>query len=200
VSIRRIILLVFHGFERLDAEGPCGVFGFIRRARDEGPEIRIISIDGRPVRDHLFHREYQVDGVSGELTLGESDLLLIPGGPLGGFQSDQALIAEVGRLGLQAGLVASVCTGAFLTAAAGLADGRTVVTHWQAREGFRKRFPRVNLANGTRYHVDGPLWSSAGISAGIDMALALTDANWGREIARRVRDLLEYFPEPPVLD
>ena len=77
--IRNIGVVVFNGVERLDVEGPCGVFGWIRQ---EAPSIRLLSKDGRPVRDHLLGREIHVDDTTAHCDPGEFDLLLVPGGDL----------------------------------------------------------------------------------------------------------------------
>jgi transcriptional regulator GlxA family with amidase domain len=187
--------VVFDGFERLDLEGPVGVLGWAGRLTGERLDVRFLSKHGRPVRDHLLARDFQVDGATGEAT--GFDLLIVPGGDRHQFAGDKELVGEIWRLGSDGGTVASVCTGAFLVAQTGLVDGRRITTHWQARDAFRRQFPHLTLSE-NRYEQDGPLWSSAGISAGIDMALRLVISVWGEAAGRKVQDMLEYYPEPPL--
>lgn len=79
-----------------------------------------------------------------------------------------------------------------------VADQKTMTTHHMARAQFRQKFePRVHLAAKARFYHDGKLWSSAGISAGIDMALRVVIAFWGDGVAKEVQAFLEYYPEPP---
>jgi transcriptional regulator GlxA family with amidase domain len=82
---------------------------------------------------------------------------------------------------------ACVCTGALLVAEAGLANGKTVTTHWDFVELLRRQFPAVTVAAGHRYYHDGSLWSAAGISAGIDMMLRFVAATWGDTVAKKVQ-------------
>ena len=193
--ISTIGIVVFDGVERLDLEGPLGVFGWTARVKKTTFDFRLISKHGKPVRDHLVGREIRADGATADYD--RFDLLLVPGGDRSKFECDGELIAEVGRLAAESGIVASVCTGAFLVAPNPVADEKTVVTHHMAKARFRERFePRVRLAD-TRCHRDGNLWSSAGISAGIDMSLRLVISVWGEEIAKQVQSFLEYYPEPP---
>jgi transcriptional regulator GlxA family with amidase domain len=84
-----------------------------------------------------------------------------------------------------------------LVAKAGLANGKTVTTHWDYVEQLRREFPAVTVAAGHRYYHDGSLWSAAGIYAGIDMMLRFVAATWGDTVAKKVQGVLEYFPEPP---
>ena len=160
--------------------------------------IKVMSKTGATVRDHLVSRTIPVDGSTKQ----ESgfDLLLIPGGDLGfkpSFLDDTELVDEIRRLASGSGLVASVCTGAFLAAQAGLANGKKITTHWCCHDAFRERFPQITLVDDRRFVQDGVLWSSAGISAGIDMALHLVISVWGEDVAKSVQGFLEYFPEPP---
>jgi transcriptional regulator GlxA family with amidase domain len=95
-------------------------------------------------------------------------------------------------------VVASVCTGAFLVAKTGMAAGKSMTTHQAFKQRFRQDFPKVTVPNKARFVRDGALWSSAGISAGIDTSLQLVNAVWGAGVAKKVQQaFLEYCPEPP---
>ncbi|WP_435021800.1 DJ-1/PfpI family protein [Tundrisphaera sp. TA3] len=194
--IKTIGVVVFDGIERLDIEGPLGVFGWTAKVTNSAIDLRLMSKHGRSIRDHLIGREIQVDGATADHE--RFDLLLIPGGDRSRFEDDGILIKEVGRLAENSMLVASVCTGAFLVAPNPVADQKTMVTHHMAKIPFRQKFePRVRLADPARFYQDGNLWSSAGISAGIDMALRIVISVWGEPTAKMVQSFLEYYPEPP---
>lgn len=189
--IQTVGVAVFNGIGRLDVEGPLGVLIWAGRLTGHPLQIQRLSKDGAQVTDHLIRRPMTVDG-----TLKDAagfDLLVVPGGNLSEFVNDQQLVAEIRRLGLSSQMIASACTGAFLVAQTGLADGKSMTTHWQ----FRSRFPQITLVE-QRFLRDGSLWSSAGISAGIDMALRLVGAVWGNETMKGVQAAIEYFPEPPI--
>jgi len=193
--IKDVGIVVYNGVERLDFEGPMGVLGWTRLVTGDPITIRLLSKDGQSVRDHLVKRSIEVDGATTEGR--KYDLVLVPGGDPAQFVGDQGLVDEIRRLGGAAKTLASVCTGALLVAKAGLADGKTVTTHWDFVEPLRREFPAVTVAAGHRYYHDGSLWSSAGISAGIDMMLRFVAATWGHPVAKKVQGFLEYFPEPP---
>ncbi len=196
IAISSVGIVVFDGIERLDLEGPLGVLGWTAKVTNTTFDIRLISKHRKPVRDHLMGWEIRVDGTSADYE--RFDLLLVPGGDRSKFENDNDLINEVGRLAEKSNIVASVCTGAFLVAPNPVADQKTMVTHHMAKEQFRQKFePRVRLADNARFYHDGKLWSSAGISAGIDMSLRLVIAVWGDDVAKSVQSFLEYFPEPP---
>lgn len=194
--ISTIGIVVFDGIERLDMEGPLGVLGWTARVTNTTSDIRLISKHGEAVHDHLVGRAIQVDGATADYE--RFDLLIVPGGDRSKFENDDGLITEVGRLAEKSKIVASVCTGAFLVAPNPVADQKTMTTHHMARPRFRQKFePRVHLTDKARFYHDGKLWSSAGISAGIDMALRLVISVWGEPIAKKVQSFLEYYPEPP---
>ncbi len=106
-------------------------------------------------------------------------------------------VATVQRLAARATRTASVCTGAFLLAGAGLLDGRRATTHWSRARELQDSFPAVSVEADRIYVADGPVWTSAGITAGIDLALALIEADHSVELARQVsRELVVYHRRP----
>jgi transcriptional regulator GlxA family with amidase domain len=126
------------------------------------------------------------------------DTLVIAGG--WGVQAacaDPKLVAWVKARATAARRVASVCSGAFLLATAGLLDGRRAATHWRECRHFAERFPKVRLEPDPIFVQDGNVWSSAGITAGIDLALALVEADLGRELALAVARQLVVFLKRP---
>lgn len=194
-SIEKIGVVIFDGIERLDYEGPEGVFGWAAIHSGRPISVTHISKNGHPVTDHLSGVTIKADAGLDEAD--GFDLLLVPGGDIGQFADDDDLIAGVLRLGVESRIVASVCTGAFLVAAAGLADGKSIATHWLVHRQFESSFPNAWLAKDKRFVRDGKLWSSAGISAGIDMSLNLVAAEYGSAISKKCQGFPEYFPEPP---
>lgn len=111
---------------------------------------------------------------------------VIFGGDLDGSDVSESMVQAVRRASEGARRTASICTGAFILAQAGLLDGRAVTTHWaQARE-LAARYPTIKLDSDRIFTVDGPIWTSAGASAGIDLALGMIEKDLGPEIARMV--------------
>jgi transcriptional regulator GlxA family with amidase domain len=124
------------------------------------------------------------------------DLILIPGGQGTRTEVDNpALIDFVRGQAARAAWVASVCTGAFILERAGVLRGRSATTHWASLD--RLRDLGTVTVQEERFVVDGNVASSAGVSAGIDMALWLVERLWGREIALNTQKMMEYYPSPP---
>ena len=120
------------------------------------------------------------------------DTLMVIGGAIDGMRHEDEM-ATVLRLAERVARIASVCTGAFLLAGAGLLDGRRATTHWSRARELQESFPAVLVEADRIYVADGSVWTSAGITAGIDLALALIEADHGVELARRVsRELVVY--------
>jgi len=174
---RRIGLLLFDDVEVLDACGPFEVFSVANRValRAGGPapfEVVLVSAGdgGGGVR------------ARGGLRLGadvpasqapDCDVVLVPGGVVDAVAADPAVLAWLRRCRPDAEVVASVCTGAFVLAAAGLLDERPVTTHWEDLDDLRAAHPSLEVVGGVRFLDHGDLATSAGISAGLDLALHL---------------------------
>lgn len=191
VDQRDVVVVVGEGVVLLDIAGPVQVF-----TGAGGYRIRLASLDGRPVRTDT--------GVvlGADLALSEVDspvdTVVVPGPTpdlLDGFPP--ALIAEVRRLGAAARRVTSVCTGAFLLAEAGLLAGRQATTHWAVCPELTARFPDVAVQADAIYVRDDNVATSAGVSAGIDLALGLVDEDHGPDAARTVaRNLVVFLRRP----
>ena len=126
------------------------------------------------------------------------DTLMIAGGPgVEAAAADPLLLDWVRERARQARRVASVCTGAFLLAAAGVLDGRRAATHWSCCEDLARRFPSVRVEPDPIFVRDGPVWTSAGVTAGIDLALALVEQDLGRTAALAVARYLVVFLKRP---
>jgi transcriptional regulator GlxA family with amidase domain len=197
---RRIEILGFADCQLLDVTGPLQVFA---SANDL---VAGLSGPARPY-DICVLSEATALVTSSGLVLQASplpeadqpvDTLIVSGG-WGVYEAceQRDLIDWIRRRAGIARRVASVCSGAFLLATAGLLDGRRAVTHWQRCAEFARRFPQVRLDPDPIYIRDGDVWTSAGVTAGIDLALALVEMDLGREIALAVARQLVVFLKRP---
>ncbi len=192
--VRRITFVVFPEFELLDLSGPLAVFSAAASLHGAPYAVRVVSASGGAV---CGTGGLPVDTMELSDDLG-SDTLVVVGGPTAHVPGRCGETVELLRS--HAGgsrRVASVCTGAFLLAGAGLLDGRRATTHWRFAGVLQTRFPLVRI-NADRIFVrDGDVWTSAGVTAGIDLALALVEEDCGAEIAKAVaRDLVVYYRRP----
>ncbi|GAB3450616.1 GlxA family transcriptional regulator [Actinophytocola sediminis] len=175
----------------LDLAGPVQVLNTVG-----GYRIRLASLDGRSVRSDtgvLLGVDCALSDVADRV-----DTVIVPGPPpelLEGLPP--ALVAEVRRLGGAARRVTSVCTGAFLLAEAGLLAGRRATTHWHMCAELADRFPDVTVCPDAIYVRDDQVVTSAGVSAGIDLALALVEEDHGPDAARTVARQLVVFLRRP---
>lgn len=180
---RAIGILIFDGFQLLDAAGPIGVFEMPMRGMTPPPyRLTIYSLKGGPVRSSSGV-EMGSAALPRRPTL---DTLIVSGGE--GTReavNDAALMAAIRDLSARTRRTCSVCSGSFLLAAAGLLDGRRATTHWRRSEALAQRFPSIRVEADRIFVQDGKFWTSAGITAGIDLALALVEDDLGEEVARR---------------
>jgi transcriptional regulator GlxA family with amidase domain len=198
--IRVIEVLTYPAVQLLDVTGPVQVFAtandMVADAGSAAPYVlRIVSQGGEAVTATAG-----VALAAGPLTqCGETpDTLLVPGGEgVEAAAENPVLVDWVRRRAAQARRVASVCTGAFLLAAAGVLDGRRVTTHWMYCARLAQRFPAVRVEPDPIFVRDGPVWTSAGVTAGIDLALALVEEDLGRAVALAVARYLVVFLKRP---
>lgn len=187
VSLVRVGLVVFPGVQALDVAGPLDVFaeanGFLPEG--SGYAMTLVATTREPLR--ASNGVHLVADVTCAETHDPFDLLLVAGGPeLPRATPDPELVAWLKALAPRTPRYGSICTGAFILGHAGLLDGKTVTTHWQVASLLAKRFPAANVEL-DRLHVrDGSLVTSAGVTAGIDLALALLHADHGPDLALRV--------------
>ncbi len=120
------------------------------------------------------------------------DILVVPGGLTPRTERDEKVIAWLAREAQTATVTASVCTGAFLLATAGLLDGRDATSHWEDVDDLQQRFPEIRVRRGVRWVDEGAVVTSAGISAGIDMSLHLVRRHEGEELAKATAHQMEY--------
>jgi transcriptional regulator GlxA family with amidase domain len=184
-----ICFYVFPGHEILDLAGPLAAFKMPDQIGGQGHyEIAVLSRSGGPIRSFEG-----VDVMSLSHSGRPVDTLVVVGGP-GVFDLEEADFATVRVQAQTARRVTSVCTGAFLLASAGLLDGRRATTHWAEAERLARAFPSVQVESDRIFVQDGHIWSSAGVTAGIDLALALIEDDYGAELARAIaRNLVVPF-------
>jgi transcriptional regulator GlxA family with amidase domain len=185
-------IVLFDDCEELDWAGPWEVFTMGRR---EGDTVVTIAERAEPVRCHKGLR------VLADHTFADApplDVVVVPGGR--GSRTERtnpAMLEFLGRVAPGCTWVTSVCTGALVLHGAGLIADRRVTTHWAAIEELRGLAPDLTVLDNVRYVRDGDVVTSAGVSAGIDMALWLLGQLVTPEHARRTQYLMEYDPAPP---
>ncbi|MGH2861242.1 MAG: DJ-1/PfpI family protein [Solirubrobacteraceae bacterium] len=193
----RIGILLFDDVEELDAVGPWEVLAhWTRTFPQDGHTVTCLSPGGRTVTA----AKGLVIGAHVALEDAPAlDVLLYPGGfGTRRLLQDPAHLDWVRAQRRSVPLMTSVCTGALVYAAAGLLHDRPATTHWSAVDELRALDPTVQIAEGERWVDDGDIITSAGVSAGIDMALHLVDRLAGPDRAREVRRGIQYDPNPPV--
>ena len=184
----RVALVVFPGFQIIDLAA-ISAFEMANLLHPGKPyEVTLVSAHGGLVPSS--------SGVSLDtrpMARRSFDTVMV-GGATEMAPSDPVLLAELRRLAPRTRRLASICTGAFILAEAGLLDGRRATTHWAMAHEFQRRFPAVQLEEDRIYVTDGTVWSSAGMTACIDLALALIDADHGPELAKAVaRKLVVHY-------
>ncbi|MFX0581210.1 GlxA family transcriptional regulator [Nocardia nepalensis] len=189
-SRRRIGFLVFDGVKTLDFVGPAEVFVEANQSVLDY-EVVLVSPDGRSVQTSLGSR-IEVSGAATDA--GRFDTVVIPGSelPPARFVTDEVL-AAARALSAKTRRLVSICSGAFVLAGLGLLDGRQATTHWKFTPELAHRYPKVDVRPDAIFVRDGNLYSSAGVVAGVDVALALVEEDHGADIARRVAQSLVVY-------
>lgn len=192
-------MVAFAEAQLLDVTAPMEVFAaanrWLARERGRGPAYRleVLSPEGRPVRTSSGLR-IEADGACGRARTDLDTLLVAGGRGVERAVEDRRLVAFLARTAERARRFGSVCTGAFLLAAAGLLDGRRAATHWQACDELARRFPRIAVDRDAIFVRDGACVTSAGVTAGMDLALALVEEDHDRQVALGVaRDLVLFL-------
>ena len=183
-------VLVFPDFQLLDAAGPISVFEIASRLAGADPSIKTIAVTPGPVRSSSGV-EMLARGLRPAAAI--STLIVTGGGGVNAASKCDKTLGFVRAMAKRGVRIASVCSGAFILAEAGLLDGRHATTHWQRTRQFLSQYPKVKLEPDQIFVRDGDIWSSAGITAGIDLALALVAEDFGDEIAKKTaRQLVLY--------
>ena len=192
---RAIAFLIYPDFQLLDAAGPIGAFEMPTREIRPAPyALRVIAADPGLVKSSSGASLWAEP-------LGDPadiDTLVVAGGQ--GTESaarDRRVRQFIGEVAKTARRVTSVCSGAYVLAAAGLLDGKRATTHWGRSRHFPTMFPKVKLEPDRIWVRDGQIWTSAGVTAGIDLSLALIAEDLGEAVARRVaQELVVYHRRP----
>lgn len=190
---RRIEIILFPGFQIVDAAGPMGAFEIAARFVPGAYALTLVA-----ARAGLIASSAGAPMPARKIGAGKVDTIIVVGGHgTGEAMRDAALVAAVKRAPKRARRVASVCSGAFILAAAGLLDGKTCTTHWRRAAQLARLFPNLRVEP-DRIHVqDGAIWTSAGVTAGIDLALAMIEADLGADVSADVaREMVVYAKRP----
>ncbi len=196
-SVRRIGIVLFGDVEELDAIGPWEVLSFwSRRWPEDGFAVTTLSRAGGLVQ---CAKGLVVQAEHSYADAPPLDVLVYPGGQGTRAQlTDEYQLDWVRRMREDVPLLTSVCTGSLVFAAAGLLAGRSATTHWRSLDRLAELDPTIDVRSDVRFVDDGDVVTSAGVSAGIDMALHLVVRLAGEDRARQVCRGIQYDPAPPV--
>ena len=194
-SLRKVVFVVYPGVQPLDVAGPAEVFRAVNRLDGPTYDIEVVAPDGGPV-------------AAGSLSLAPDSSLSDCRGPIdtlvvaGGFGVQAALedaevVSWLRAAAARSRRVCSVCTGAFLLAEAGLLDGRRATTHWASCERLAETYPELTVEPEPIFVRDGDVYTSAGVTAGMDLALALVEEDCERRVALEVARWLVMFVKRP---
>ena len=190
---RRVGILVFDGVKMLDVAGPAEVFGESNLSGAHY-EVATVSLNGGPVTSSMG---LSLTATTSLAEAGAFDTVVIPGGGFPRRPVGSELIDAATQLARGARRISSVCTGAFVLAACGLLAGRRATTHWAMAAELARRHPEVHVEPDAIWVRDGQIYSSGGVAAGIDLALALVEEDHGALHARSVaRSLVVYMKRP----
>jgi transcriptional regulator GlxA family with amidase domain len=191
-----VVIVVYDGVQLLDVAGPVEVFDGARRAQGGSYRVRVASVGGRDVTTSAGVRlgaEFDLTDAADDL-----DTMIVAGGwGYAEAMRDREIVGQVRRLAARARRVASVCTGAFVLAEAGLLDGRRATTHWAYCAGLAETYPAVSVEPDAIFVRDGQVVTAAGVTAGVDLALSLVEEDHGSELARQVARWLVVFLQRP---
>jgi putative intracellular protease/amidase len=189
VPIKTIGILVYDGVNDLDFMGPRYVLG------QSGAKTRLVGVKPGPIRT-VMGVQVVPDATIDEVK--QLDILVIPGGFTGTVEAsyDPKVLDWIRAIDKQSTYTGAVCTGVWVLGATGLLEGKRASTNWYREEEFLKKYKAIPAHE--RYTRDGKYWTSAGVTAGMDMALAILNDNWGEKYTQGVMLDMEYDPAPPI--
>ncbi len=198
---RVVEILAYPAVQMLDVTGPLQVFAStndiaVREGGQPPYALRVVAQPGGKLTVASCGLGLFAEPLP-DRTLGVDTLIVAGGEGVAAAAEDEDLVAWLRGHARQARRVASVCTGALLLASTGLLDGRRAATHWSFCAELARRFPAVRVEPDPIFVHDGPVWSSAGVTAGIDLALALVEEDLGRAMALAVARYLVVFLKRP---
>lgn len=195
----RIILVVFDDVQTLDLTGPAEVFAAAMRATKRADYSIVIAAIGGGELHTSCGLAIRVRDLR-RITPHRGDTIIVAGGDepaITAAATDRKLLRWLRDAAPIAARLASVCSGAFVLAAAGLLDGKACTTHWSACDELARRFPRLAVDRNAIFVRDGSTWTSAGVTTGIDMALALVEADLGTRVADEIAARLVLYLRRP---
>ncbi|HTJ93905.1 MAG TPA: AraC family transcriptional regulator, partial [Pararobbsia sp.] len=200
-AAHRIVLVAFDNAQTLDVTGPMDAFAEANTTCEASGRSRAYDVTFAGPRVGLIPTasglELNARTSFYDETLAPDTLVVCGGRGARMAANDPAAVAAIAKLAHKASRVVSICTGAFVLAASGLLDGRRVTTHWKYCDVIAQRFPRIDVDADAIFIHDGKFYTSAGVTAGIDVALALIEHDLGRPIALEVaRDLVVFLRRP----
>lgn len=191
---KTVAFILFEGAEELDFAGPWEVFTMVNAVAPNSVECYIASEKGGTINCAKGMR------VLADYSFADAppaDIILVPGGFATRQEEDNpAMLDFVRQMHNRAELTTSVCSGALVIQKAGILEGKRATTHWIAIDDLKSR-PGVEVLTGTRFVDEGNVVTSAGVSAGIDMALHIVGRLWGPQVAMATQKAMEYYPDPP---
>ncbi len=191
---RQVAFLIYPDFQLLDAAGPIAAFEIAERHQPGSYSLRVVAPEAGAV---MSSAGISIQANSFGRTVSPDTLVVAGGDGSRAALSCPRTRRYIQACAAQARRTSSVCSGAYLLAAAGVLDGKRATTHWSRSSDFARKFPRVHLEPDRIFIKDGAIWTSAGITAGIDLSLALIEEDLGEAIARRTaQQLVVYFRRP----
>lgn len=200
MTSRSVVILTYPGIQSLDVTGPFEVFAGARRAAracgiDAGYDVALVAAEAGLVTAESGI-SFAVTGLPGPRV--RPDTLLVPGGTgVDRARRDDDLVGWVRTTAARSRRLATVCSGALLAAEAGLLDGRRVTTHWARATQLAAEYPSVVVDPDPIYLHDRGVWTSAGVTAGIDLALALVEEDLGTDVSQLIARWLVMFLHRP---
>lgn len=199
--VKRVVIVCYPGMQPLDVTGPHEVFAganSVLRAHRSAAEPYELLLCAREPGTVSSESGLGIAAPHTIPTRGPIDILLLPGGDgVYAARHDAALVASIRAAAKRSARIATVCTGTFLAATAGLLDGKRVTTHWARAARLAAEHPDLDVVADAIYVRDGDVWTSAGVTAGIDLALAMVEQDHDPDVAQTVARHLVMFLRRP---
>jgi transcriptional regulator GlxA family with amidase domain len=190
----KVAVLIYHGVELVDMNGPVDVFLHANRLNNLRYLVYTVAATRNAIlsEDDVVTITPQYDIIN----CPEPDIIVIPG--IIKHEPDETLINWIKKLGENKKLIMSVCIGAFILAKTGLLDGKQATTHYLSIDDLHKQYPGIIIVKNVRFVQDGHFITTGGVTSGIDGALHVVETNDGSIIAQQVADMLIYNREAPL--